>query len=188
MHIAIISSSTRLARHTHSVALALNRKLSFIEGLTHDLIDLMSLEIPMFTEVLARHPQPSEGLKEASKRLHAADAIIFVSPEYNGGYSPALKNLADSLGKAEFIGKPIGVASVSTGPMGGMRGALQMQQLVLAMFGYPLPQMLLVGNVADKFDAEGEIRDVDFNKKMDTFLYDYMWFASAIVQKRLAEI
>ena len=68
--------------------------------------------------------------------------------------------------------------------MGGMRAALQMQQLVLALWGFPTPQMLLVSNVRDRFDEAGRLFDEDLGKKMDAFLDKLIWFSEAIVEKK----
>lgn len=184
MRIAIISSSTRTGRMSHRVSLALHALIAQRNANEVDMIDLISFDIPLFDEVLAKHPNPPADLIEISKRLQKADAILFVSPEYNGSYSPALKNLVDYLGKAEFSKKAIGIVSVSNGVLAGMRGALQMQQLVLAMFGFPLPQMLLVPQVHLKFEESGTVIDAEFAKKMDGFLNEYLWFAEAIVKAK----
>lgn len=114
--------------------------------------------------------------------------MLFVSPEYNGSYTAALKNMTDHFSKAEFSKKAIGVVSVSSGAMGGIRGALHMQQLVLALFAYPIPQMMLVPDVQDKFNAEGELTDEAFAKKLDAYLKDYLWFAGAIADKKAKEL
>ncbi len=40
---------------------------------------------------------PSEGVLEFAKKVKAADGIIIVTPEYNGGYPASLKNAIDLL-------------------------------------------------------------------------------------------
>jgi NAD(P)H-dependent FMN reductase len=148
------------------------------------LIDLAAYQIPHMESVLAKHPDPPEDLVKIGDQLQGADAMIFVSPEYNGGYSSALKNVVDFFPKSTYADKPIGVAAVSAGGLGGMRAALQMQQLVLALWGFPTPQMLLVSNVRDRFDEAGRLFDEDLGKKMDAFLDKLIWFSEAIVEKK----
>ena len=184
MHIAIISSSTRPSNNTHRVAQAFDRKLGLVDDISLDLIDLMQMDIPLFHEVETKHPNPPLGLTDASQRLQKADAVLFVSPEYNGSYSPALKNLVDSLNNEEFWHKPIGVISVTEGSMGGIRGALQMQQLVLSLFGFPIPEMMLVPKVRTHFDETGNVLDEQFDQKLDQYLVRFLWFAGAIVAKK----
>lgn len=182
--IAILSCSTRIGRQSHRVALALEKKVAALEGYEAIMVDLAAYQIPIFDQVLSRHPNPPADLIRVAQLLKEADAMIFVSPEYNGGPAPALRNLADYLGKTEFFRKAIAVCSVSTGLMGGVRGALQMQQLVLALFAYPIPQMLLVPTVQSKFMEDGLFIDPEFEKKVDTFLTDFVWLVSALEAKR----
>jgi hypothetical protein len=68
-----------------------------------------------------------------------SDGIIFLTPKYNGSFSSDLKNFIDVFAKEGFLGKPIGVATGSTGAMGGVRAANQLQQVILSLFAYPQP-------------------------------------------------
>ncbi len=185
MKIAIISASIRQGRLTHKVALELKKRLSEA-GMSASLIDLSSYAFPLFEHVY-KGDSPLKGTEELRNILHQADAMLFVSPEYNGSYTSALKNMTDHFSKAEFSKKAIGVVSVSSGPMGGIRGALHMQQLVLALFAYPVPQMMLVPEVQHKFSEDGRLTDTAFAKKLDTFLKDYLWLAGAIADKKEKE-
>lgn len=184
MKIAIISSSVRIGRQSHQVAIELHRRLALQSEVEPVLIDLAAYDIPSLEAVLAKHPEPPPDVVQIGDQLRAADAMIFVSPEYNGGYSSALKNLVDFFPKSTYADKPIGVAAVSNGGMGGMRAALQIQHLILALWGFPIPQMLLVSNVRDRFDGEGKLKDEAFGDKFDTFLDKLIWFSEAIVQKK----
>lgn len=89
-------------------------------------------------------------LKEWADFIALADAIIFISPEYNHGYSPALKNALDYLGK-EWQGKP--AAYVGYGATNGSRSIDQIRQVGT--------QLGLVDT-----NAVIEIRDI-FSRAMD---------------------
>jgi NAD(P)H-dependent FMN reductase len=102
MNIAIISASTRLGRQTHKAALGLQKHLQQFQHLQPVLVDLLEYKIPLFEETLTRHPDPSDTLRELGAILGRADAMLFVTPEYNGSYSPALKNAVDHYNKPEF--------------------------------------------------------------------------------------
>ena len=56
-------------------------------------------------------------------RVRAADAVLFVTPEYNRSVPGVLKNAIDvgsrPYGKSVWSGKPAGVVSVSPGAIGG---------------------------------------------------------------------
>lgn len=107
-------------------------------------IDLLGdVDLPLFNEDL----EASEPLRLRVARLHerwrAADGIIVASPEYNGHVSPYLKNTVDWVSRLErldaaratanpFAGKPLLLASASTGWTGGILGL----QNARSLFGY----------------------------------------------------
>jgi len=91
-------------------------------GFDIDFVDLKELALPFMDE--PRHPA-KRAYEQAhtiawSARVDAADAFIFVSPEYNHSYSPALKNAIDYLFN-EWRHKPVGYVSYG-GASSGTRG------------------------------------------------------------------
>jgi NAD(P)H-dependent FMN reductase len=184
VRIAILSSSTRINRQSHRVALGLAQYLTNNTSHTPDVLDLAAYNFPIMEEVIYRLSEVPDGLQDFAERLRAADACIFVSPEYNGSYTSALKNAVDYLKENEFTKKVIGVASVTSGPMGGMRAALAMQQLVLGVGGFAIPQMLTVGSVAERFDEAGNMTDPAFDKKMRFFMDGFLWLAEAVTERK----
>ena len=188
MHITILSSSTRIDRLSHRVALALEKIVNAGGQHSASVLDLAAYHFPMIEEVLHRHPNPPEGLAEFSIQIRQSDAHLFVSPEYNGTYTSALKNAVDYLRENEFSKKTIGVVSVSTGALGGIRAALSMQELVLGVSGFPLPQMLTVPQVAQKFEESGEVLDAAFGQKIQAFLGNFFWLAEAVAEKKFASM
>lgn len=179
MKLSILSGSIRNGRMSHRVALALSEAFTN-QGFEVTVIDVKALQLPLMEEVLAKQSNPSEALAVAKQQLDGADAMIFVSPEYNGSFSPALKNLLDHFPKSTYERKPIGVAAVSTGALGGIRAALQLQQLILALFAYPTFRMLTVPNVGDNLSETGEVLTPSFQKTLDAFVNEFSWFAQAI--------
>lgn len=186
MHITILSGSTRLNRQSHRVALALEKWIAYSGTHTAEVLDLAEYRFPVMEEVLHRHPAPPDGLGDFAERIRHSDAHIFVSPEYNGSYTAALKNAVDYLKEREFSRKVVGVASVTTGISGGMRAALAMQQLVLGIAGYAIPQMLTVGQVHQRFDEAGNLLDPLFEKNINTFVGNFLWLAEAVAEKKMA--
>ena len=184
MHISILSGSTRINRQSHRAALGLARIINAGGQHTAEILDLAEYHFPMLEEVLHRHPNPPEGLADFASRIQESDGFLFISPEYNGSYTAALKNAVDYLKEKEFAEKVIGVVSVSTGMLGGIRAALAMQQLVLGIGAYPIPQMLPVAQVSQRFDENGEVLDPLFGKNIRQFLDSFFWLAEAVVEKK----
>lgn len=183
MKISIVSSSTRPERLTHRLALLLNNRLGALQHEV-ELHDLKELNFPFIEYTYDKHPSPPKGLKEFKESISSSDAVIFVSPEYNGSFAPALKNAVDYLAKSDFTRKPIGVALASPGVTGGIRGAHQLQLLILGLWGIPVPQMLLMGGADKKLSQDGELIDPSAEKQVDSFLNEFLWMAEALAEKK----
>lgn len=182
MNIVVVSSSTRKDRVSHRVALMLIAEIHKRNHLA-DMIDLNALKLPPFEERLSHLVKKPAKLIKVEKALLAADGIIFLTPEYNGGISSGLKNFIDVFAKKPFEGKPIGVSTASDGIMGGIRAAYQLQQIVLSIFGYPIPRMLTVPEMATQMDENGVIINPKFQPKVDAFLDQFLEFTRKISTK-----
>ena len=86
-----------------------------------------------------------------SERVDAADAFIFVTPEYNHSFSPALKNALDFLSQ-EWSRKPVGFVSyggVSAGTRGVATLGSAIQSLGLVKVGANVELPFAGARVAD---------------------------------------
>src|ERR1700704_43723 len=168
MRIEIISGSPRQNSLSRRVAIFLQRY--FKENTAHEigLIDMKDWDLPLLDNVFTSVEKTPVEFKELSRRIFGADAFILVSPEYNGSYSPALKNLLDHFPKQHH--KPFAIAAASSGAFGGIRGAQQLLLLVPALFGVASPYLLVVPAVDKKFTAEGELVDEKFQNSVHNFI------------------
>src|SRR6476469_1750154 len=78
--------------------------------------------IPPFNQEL-EHRQPAE-VHELRQRIEAADAVLVVTPEYNGSIPGQLKNALDwvsrPVGWSPLVRKPAAVLGASTGLFGAV--------------------------------------------------------------------
>ena len=179
MNITIVSGSPRKGSITFRMALFLKKALE--EKTTHniDIIDVRDYPIPvMLQEVYSSVEKTPEGLKELAEIMFATNAFILISPEYNGSYTPAMKNLFDHFPKQAH--KTFGIVTASPGSMGGMRATQQMQLLINALFGIGSPFMLVTPFVDKKFDEEGNLLDTAFSAAIDTFIHEFLWLAESV--------
>jgi len=106
-------------------------------------------------------PGPAQDLATA---IRGADAVLFVTPEYNWSMPGALKNAIDWVSRMKeqpFEGKPVAIQSCSQGPLGGARMQYhwRMSMTFLKAFIFGTPE-IFVGNAASKFDKETlELKD-----------------------------
>ncbi len=152
----------------------------YVSGMGHaaGLIDLREHHLPPMQDVYKTAAAAPPQQKILAERMFAADAFILVTPEYNGSYSPAMQNLFDHFPKQYH--KAFGLATASTGALGGMRAAMQLQQFVLAIFGIPSPQMLVIPQMDKKFDAGGNLTDAAFQRSIDVFIAEFFWLAERL--------
>ena len=178
MNIEIISGSPRENSVTHRVALFLKKFLQEHTTHTVDIIDVKEWDLPLLQNVFVSVDATPEEFKPLSKRMFNAHAFILVTPEYNGSYTPALKNVLDHFPKQSH--KTFGIVTASPGMMGGIRATQQMQLLINALFGIASPHMLVAGMVDKKFDAEGNLIDKNFQKIIDVFVREFLWLAESL--------
>ena len=178
MQIEIISGSPREQSVTRRGGLHLKKRLEAETPHSVGLIDLKDYELPMVQTVFNSVDNTPEPFRPLSRRIFAAEAFILVTPEYNGSYSPAMKNLLDHFPKQ--LHKPFGLVTASPGPLGGLRASQQLLLLVAGLFGIASPTLLIVPNVEKKFDAEGNLADESFQKNVHMFLTEYLWLADQL--------
>jgi len=98
-----------------------------------DFADLAEINLPFMDE--PAHPRLRQYTKPHtiawSERVDAADGFIFVTPEYNHSFSPALKNALDFLSQ-EWWRKPLGLVSYG-GISAGTRGVTALESAVVGL-------------------------------------------------------
>ena len=126
----IVVGSVRPGRIGLPIAQWVKSRVEELSDFEIDFVDLAELNLPFMDE--PNHPVLQTYTKEHtiawSKRVEAADAFIFVTPEYNHSFSPALKNAIDFLNK-EWWRKPYGIVSYG-GLSGGTRGVTALEPVI----------------------------------------------------------
>jgi NAD(P)H-dependent FMN reductase len=178
MNIEIIAGSPRVPSLNARVARFVHRTLQESSKHQVGIIEVNTLQMPFIQEVWTSVDKAPEAFKPLAERMFAADAFIISSPEYNGGYSPAMKNLFDHFPKQAR--KAFGIITTSDGMMGGMRAAQQLLQLVPALFGIASPHLLIVPQADKKFDEQGNLLAPDFRKNIDHFCSQFLWLAEKL--------
>jgi NAD(P)H-dependent FMN reductase len=183
MKIEIISGSPRISSVTRRVALHLKNWLS--QNSTHevDIIDMKDWNVPAVQSVWVSPDKAPVEFQPLAERIFSADAYILVTPEYNGSYSPAMKNLLDHFPKRHR--KPFGIVTASPGAMGGIRASQQLLQLVPALFGIASPYMLIIPAVDKKFTPDGDLLDESLQNAVHNFMTEFLWLADKVVEEKI---
>jgi chromate reductase, NAD(P)H dehydrogenase (quinone) len=126
---------------------------------------------------------PPRAYTEFRARVKAADAVLFVTPEYNLSVPKVLKNALDvasrPYGQSAWNGKPGAVLSASPGAIGGF-GAnhhLRRSLVFLNVSATQQPEAYLGG--ADKlFDARGKLANDGTRTSLQEFIESFAnWIA-----------
>jgi chromate reductase, NAD(P)H dehydrogenase (quinone) len=167
--VVVIVGSLRKASFNRKIAKAMRE-------LAAGSLDLEILEIgdlALYNEDLeADVPTPWLGFRD---RVRKADAVLFVTPEYNRSVPGLLKNAIDvgsrPYGKSVFSGKPAAVVSVTPGPLGafGANHHLRQSFVFLDMPALQQPEAY-IANAKNLFDDSGRLTD----ETTRTFLTKYL--------------
>ncbi len=179
-HIAIISASVRRGRNSHRVALFFKQFIESNNVGTVEILDLNEYQFPVFNERLHFEPNPSPQVLDFAARIKAADGIIIVTPEYNGGYPASLKNVIDLL-YTEWFRKPVAISTVSDGVFGGTQVITSLQFTLWKIRAWTVPAMFPVPNVPHAFDELGNPGDKEgTDKRAHAFINELLWCMEAV--------
>jgi chromate reductase len=147
------------------------RKESFSRKIARAIAELAPPSLRFEIVEIGNLPHYNQDLETASPpaewttfrdRVRRADAVLFVTPEYNRSVPGVLKNAIDvgsrPFGKSVFDKKPAAVASVSPGAMSafGANHHLRQSLVFLNMPAMQQPEVYL-GGVDKLFDADGKL-------------------------------
>jgi chromate reductase len=165
------------------------RKASYNRGLlraaaelvpTGAQVEIFELDgIPAFNQ--DQEQNPPERVAVLKRKIREADAILFVTPEYNYSVPGVLKNAIDwasrPYGDNAWNGKPAAIMGASIGAIATARAQYHLRQMMvfLNMFAENQPEVM-VGNAREKFDEEGNLADTttkDFVRQLLSNLVDW---------------
>lgn len=118
---------------------------------------------------------PPQETKDFKDRIQRADAVLFVTPEYNRSVPGVLKNAIDvasrPYGKSAWNGKPGAVLSLSPGAIGafGANHHLRQSLVFLNVPAMPQPEAY-IGGAAKMFSDTGTIISDDTREFVNKFL------------------
>lgn len=173
LFVPVVLGTVRQGRMSEHVARFVHAELAKRPGVETELVDIRELKLSdadegggardeRFTETVAR-----------------ADALVLVVPEYNHGYPGLLKHALDTNLK-EYIHKAVGVCGVSAGPFGGAR---VIENLLPVLRELGLVTIFWDGNfssVQKAFDAEGNLTDTAYVRRLDKFFKELVWMAKVL--------
>jgi NAD(P)H-dependent FMN reductase len=156
-NLLIIISSTRPGRIGVPVANWFVEQASAHGGFELELVDLYALDLPLLDE--PNHPRLRQYTKDHtrawSETVDDADAVVFVTAEYNHSYTAALKNAIDYL-HHEWRHKPLGFVSYG-GVAAGTRAMQALKPVAIALALSPVVAAVNIPFVQQFLTDDGTI-------------------------------
>ncbi|MBS1168547.1 MAG: phosphodiesterase [Proteobacteria bacterium] len=168
--VAVLVGSLRKGSFSRAVA-------DNLATLAKDKLTLRTVEIgelPLYNPDLDEATPPAAWAKFRSEVV-GADAVLFVTPEYNRSIPGPLKNALDvgsrPYGKSVWQGKPSAIISVSPGLLGAF-GANHHLRQPLVFLDMPVMQQpeAYVSKVGDLLDKDGKLANDDTKAFLTGFL------------------
>jgi len=157
--VAVIVGSLRRESINRRFAQALAKLAK--DTLEFDFVELG--DVPIYNEDLWQNPPPA--VTRLKQSIEAADAVLFVTPEYNRSIPALVKNTIDwgsrPRGNSSWAGKPVGIVGTSGGAIGTAVAQAHLRHVVAAcdMRLLPQPEVYFVnkpGLITDSFEVSDE--------------------------------
>jgi chromate reductase len=138
--------------------------------------------LPLYNQDL--EAAPPAAWTEFRAQIRAADAILFVTPEYNRSVPAAMKNAVDvgsrPYGQSVWAAKPGAVVSASPGAIGGFAANHHLRQSLMSVNVAVMPQPEVYLSGADKlFDADGKLTNPGTREFLEKFMQSFArWIAA----------
>ena len=165
----VLGISGSLRRESYNTALLRHAGDLFeAEGAEFEIYDGLHT-IPPFNEDDERENGPA-AVARLRAAAAAADAVFFVTPEYNASIPGALKNALDWLSRPlatnAMRNKPVAVIGASTGVFGAVWAQADLRKVLGAMGARVVEGEVAVGHAMDRFDALGRLNDPNLEEQV----------------------
>ena len=130
------------------------------EGATLEIFEIDG--IPLFCQDEERDP-PAEVVR-LKDRIREADAVLFVTPEYNYSVPGVLKNAIDWASRPyvdnAWSGKPAAIMGASVGALGTARAQYHLRQMMVFLDMHPINRPeVMISSASQRFDEHGRLTD-----------------------------
>lgn len=133
--------------------------------------------VPLFNEDVEASGLPP-GVQRLHQAVHAADALLVATPEYNQSIPGVLKNAIDWLSrpacKGALEGKMVGIIGVTLGQWGTRFAQAALRHVFFATDSVVAPGVgLFLRDAARLFDSAGRLRDAAARDALTHYLSEF---------------
>lgn len=176
--IVIVSGTNRPGSNTRKVSAQVAAAYARL-GLKTQLLDLAELPAEIFAPT--SYAEKPASFKKFTDAILAADGLVIVSPEYNGGVPGVLKYFIDMLPFPEsFEQRPVCFVGLAMGIWGALRPVEQLQ----AIFGYRnaliFPERVFLPGIGKLLDATGQFTNPEMPGRLDKQAAGFVTFVTKL--------
>lgn len=128
------------------------------QGAAVTLLDLADYPLPLYDGDLEKEQGVPESARALAFVIAQHDGLVIASPEYNGSFSPLLKNTIDWTTRVDrklFADKVVALMSATPGKGGGARGLAVVRQTLENMRVEAIDEQITLAGAAQAFDETG---------------------------------
>ena len=181
--IVIISGTNRPGSNTRKVTANIESVYSAL-GVPFQVLDLAQLP----TEIIlpSAYAQKPAAFQRFADMVLAADGLVVVSPEYNGGVPGILKLFIDMLPFPEsFEQRPVCFVGVAAGLWGALRPVEQLQAIFGYRNAYVYPERVFMPGIGKLLDEAGRFTNPDIEKRLVKQAAGFVEFVETLRHKKL---
>ncbi|MEX0724427.1 MAG: NAD(P)H-dependent oxidoreductase [Gracilimonas sp.] len=186
MNLKIISSTDR----PNSNALKVSNYVQTLyqkEGADAEVVSLE--DFPLEEVVGGRYGKTIPEVEKFRDPIINADGLIFVIPEYNGGFPGILKLFVDYLPFPKAFEKmPMAFIGEAAGAFGALRSVEQFQQIANYRNALQFPERVFIARVNNQFDEENGIHDEFAQGLLESQVTNFIKFVNSIQEKEMDQL
>jgi len=181
--IVIISGTNRPGSNTRKVS-AHVEAIYKSSGVKTQLLDLAELPPEIFSPV--SYAAKPAGFSKFTDAILAADGLVIVTPEYNGGIPGILKYFIDMLPFPEsFEQRPVCFVGLAAGIWGALRPVEQLQAIFGYRNAYVFPERVFMPGISKLLDESGHFTSPDMGKRLQNQAAGFVGFVETLRSKKL---
>ncbi|MGH4036159.1 NADPH-dependent FMN reductase [Actinomycetota bacterium Odt1-20B] len=180
LRIAVLVGSTREGRFAPVVTEWIKGHITQRDDMNVDVVDLAKTPLPTVFPAFGQPAAPGtdEALALVSPRLAAADAFVFVTPEYNHSFPAPLKNAIDWHNE-QWHAKPVGFVSYG-GISGGLRAVEQLRLVMAELNATTIRNTVSLQYSWTLFDEDHAMKDAASDVAAKSMLDQLAWWGHAL--------
>lgn len=181
--VAIVGS---IRKHSYNMQLAKYIQKTYSDKFELEILPLNDL--PMYNQDIENDAPKS--VIDFKAKVEAADAVLWVTPEYNGSIPGVLANAIDWLSRVNrvMIGKPSIIMGSSMGNLGSVKAQIKLRDILFAS-GLQSPVLsgneVYIGAAHTKFDGQNNLTDKGTIEFLDIVIANFIEWVKPYIKQNV---